>query len=479
MRRIQASIQRALSQNADLLGWWLVLLVYQHMLPPTDPMARDDLLPWMMLTLSGAAFLRARRFGMGPHPMLTPRVDFVNSLLQRAAAALAPWAFMYIYYTAWERSTEHLAWAGGAAGAVVLLTVMGGNHGRTAWNPDRSSNLPIVLRWSFIFVTVAALVGLQAGVSPKNPFTQAGARSILVGLAFLSIGMMSARVQNHRQRQAAGRKDGKPYRQLMFPATLATGGPAVSLGVVLVVVQGLDFGQAFVVALLVVVWAGVVWPKPSPVMVSCVLHEVIPVGGADPVPQTGQANAFDVPPEGALRFNPLATKRTLVQHPWVVPVRSSRIAELDDPIRPLWELPAPLLPDHILGDAAFEPDPITRGDQWEVITIRLAGRDDTADLASGDGGARRMVILRAFPAPGESPRARMATYRWEEDVPEDTMQVLDLTTETATLRDGDMLVLSSEGVAKAFEIEIGAPIYRVADANLFRPPQLEDYVVLG
>jgi hypothetical protein len=214
-------------------------------------------------------------------------------------------------------------------------------------------------------------------------------------------------------------------------------------------------------------------------MVSCVLHEVIPVGGADSAPAVGQANAFDVPPEGALRFNPLATRRTLVMHPWLVPVRSSRIAELDDPIQPLWDVPPPLASDHVLGEASFEPDPLTKQDQWEVITVRLRGRADMSSVKSGDSQTKRMVVLRPFPATGRTTRARMATYRWEQNVPEDTIQILDATTQTAELRDGDILLLSSEGVAKAFEVEIGAPVFRFADANAFRPPQLEDYVEVG
>jgi hypothetical protein len=414
--------------------------------------------------------------------MLTPRVAYWSSWLQKGAAALTPWAFLYIYYAAWELAafnevnTDHFTYAGGAAAVVIGLTAAGGGHGETAWYPERSSIFGPLAGIGFFVILFAGMIGMLSGNVPGNELVQAVSRSTIIGLAFLTIGLMAARLQNHHQRRSAGRKDGRRYTQLKFPATLATLGPAFSLGVILAVVKGLDFGQAFVVSMLIIVWAAVVWPKPSPVMVSCVLHEVKPIGGADPTPQQGQANAFDVPPEGALRFNPLKTKRTLVQHPWLVPVRSSRIAELDDPIRPLWELPAPLLPDHVLGDAAFEPDPTTKSDQWEVITIRLRGRDDVQSMLAGDTATRRMVILRAFPAPGESPRARTATYRWEEDVPADTIQVLDPTTEVATMRDGDILVLSSEGVAKAYEIEIGAPVYRVADANLFRPPQLEDYV---
>lgn len=484
---------RGVQRNVDLLAVWMGLLVAQHYVPITHILARDDLLPWMILTLGLVALLRARPFGYGPHPMLTPRVSAFGKWTSRGAAALAPVALMFVYDAGYALDPRALAqdpssllvevgtMVGTAAACVVgvlVLVNLGGTHGQTAWNPERGTPVGPIVGTGVLVSFIVFVGGFGAGRAQSLELLQNLGRSYLIGLSFLTAGLLLARIQNHRQRQAAGRKDGRPYRQLMFPAILATAGPSVSLVIVFTVAQGLAFHQAFVVSLLIVVWAGVVWPKPTPVAVSCVLHEIEPKGGADPSPMAGQANAFDIPPEGALRFNPLDTKRTLVMHPWIVPVRTSRIAELDDPIRPLWDLPPPPIHDHILGDAAFEPDETSKQDQWELITVRLRGRADVQTMG-GDAGTRRMVILRAFPAPGESAKPRLATYRWEENVPADTVQVLDPTTEVAKLRDGDVLVLSSEGVARAFEVEIGAPVYRVADADQFRVPQLEDYVEAG
>ena len=70
----------------------------------------------------------------------------------------------------------------------------------------------------------------------------------------------------------------------------------------------------------------------------------------------------------------------------------------------------------------------------------------------------------------------MKTYRWDQKVPAGTVQIIDATTDTVTLMDGDVIVSSSEGVARAYEVEIGADIYDRAEAEAFRPPQLEDYV---
>jgi hypothetical protein len=478
MRRLIITVQRGLWRNVDLLAVWMGLLIAQHHVPVTHFLGRNDLVPWMILTLSIVAFLRGRRFGLGPHPMLTPRIDTINAMIQRAAAAVAPWTLMYLWDAARLSDPQPVGLALGVVGAVVVLVAFGGSHGQTAWNPERGVPVGTILSSAALLVGAVAVAG-WAGAALGLEVASAASRALLVGLSFLTIGLMQARIQNQRQRAAAGRKDGQPHGQQIFPAFLAVFGPFVTLTVVFAVVHGVDFDQAFVVSLLVVVWAGIVWPAQSPVMVSCVLHEVIPTGGADPRPSAGQANAFDVPPEGALRFNPLRTRRTLVQHPWMVPVRSSRIAELDDPVKPLWQAGPPLLPEHLLGDAAFEPDPLTRQDQWEVLTIRLRGRSEVQSMSGGDAQVRRIVVLRALPAPGQSSRARMATYRWEEDVPEGSVQVLDPTTEVAELRDGDVLVISAEGVARAYEIEIGAPVYRQADANAFRAPQLEDYVEAG
>ena len=61
-------------------------------------------------------------------------------------------------------------------------------------------------------------------------------------------------------------------------------------------------------------------------------------------------------------------------------------------------------------------------------------------------------------------------------MPDATVQIVDANTETLTLTDGCVIVLSTEGVARAFELEIGAPVYELNEAIGFRPPQLEDYV---
>lgn len=473
---IQANLLRSINRNRDLIVVWFAMLVGQHMVPVTNTLAQEDLVPWMVLTLSIVAFFRATSFGLGAHPMLTPRQDTTNMLLQRAGAVVAPWALMYVYNAAVDLDPKPLGFAGGVIVGVIVLVAVGGTHGRTSWNPQRGVPIVQIIVTSIVLIGSVALSGYAAGRFEGNELVSALSRALLVGLSFLTIGLMASRAQNQRQRRTAGRKDGKEYKPQVFPAFLATAGPLMTLFGVFMVVKGLDFSQAFVVSLLVVVWAGVVWPKRSPIMVSCVLHEVVPTGGADSRPRDGKANPFDMPPEGALRFNPLNIKRTRVMHPWLVPVRSSRIAELDDPVRPLWDTPPELQTDHVLGDAHFEPDPLTKLDQWDVITLKLKSRSDTSSVSAGGANTKRIVVLRAYPAPGTSSEAQTSTYRWDENIPAESMQVLDPTTESINLRDGDILVISSEGVAQAYQLEVGAPVYRLVDANAFRAPQLEDYV---
>jgi hypothetical protein len=479
MRSLIAAMLAAVRRNVDLISVWLVLIVVAHHVPVTHFFGRADLVPWMTLTLSIAVLLRGRSFGLGPHPALTPRVDWVGEMALRVGAALSPWGLLFAYDAGRTGDPRDVAYMFGAIFLVVVAEALGSGHGQTAWQPVRGAPIFEAVTSFLVLFSVACFSGYGVRRFVDDRIIHGVGRAAVIGVSFMVAGLIYARIENHRQRAAAGRKDGVPYRSAKFGAFLAIFGPTSTLAIVFSMVNGLDFDQSFTVSLIVLVWAGIVWPPVSPIMVSVVLHEVIAKGGADPRPTGGQAQGFDAPPEGALRFNPLYTTRTLVMHPWLVPVRSSRIAELDDPIRPLWEDPPPLLQDHTLGDAAFEPDPLTRQDQWDVITLRLRGRTDMATMQSGDAQTRRMVVLRAFPAPGTSSHARMATYRWEQNVPEQTMQVLDQTTEFAELRDGDILVLSAEGVARAFEIEIGAPVYRVADALQFRAPQLEDYTEAG
>lgn len=482
INRVQRAVADAVAENLDLLGLWVIGVVVWPLVPVGHLLARDDLVPWMALNLSLALLLRGREIGAGPHPMLNPRRSTLGAWLRRGALVLAPLVMLAAYDAGRERSALYAVAMVVGVVAIATLLALGREEGETAWNPPGTSAW---LRWLFLAVSLPALAG-WLGVASRFesiPWASQGAPAGLIGFSFLAVGLIAGRVRNLSQRRAAGFRDGRPYRMDLFPFLLAFLGPSLGFFVLHQIfgrLGGLDFNQAYVGSLHVLVWAALIWAGREPIARTVILHEVTPTSGADPEAK-GAANPFDQPPEGALRFNPLQTKRIRVLHPWVVPVRGARIADLDDPIQPLWSRSPPPLPLHILGEARFEPDAVTRGTQGEVITIALKGGDDTTTTLSegSDGQTRRMVILRPFLPPGVPRRRRVATYAWDEDIPEQAIQVIDNTVETATLRDGDVIVISAEGVARAYEVEIGEALYSHLDAAAFRPPQLEDYVKAG
>ena len=106
----------------------------------------------------------------------------------------------------------------------------------------------------------------------------------------------------------------------------------------------------------------------------------------------------------------------------------------------------------------------------------MKGGDETVSLSGGEGLTRRIAILRPFLPPGAPTRARISTYTWDAALPEESVQVIDAGTRLATLRHGDIIVVSVEGVARAVEVDLGALIFSAAEAALLRPPQLGDYV---
>ena len=477
IRRLRAALLAQFQRNVDLIAVWVVLTVVQQQVPVTHYLGREDLLPWVTLTLSLVALLRGRSLGPGPHPMLTPRVDGTASYFQKLAMVLTPWGLLFAYDAARLLSLGTGAKAFGIGLAVLVCSILGSGNGQTAWRPIRSTPWFAWLFGTAVFVSFAAVIGLAVAFVPFVPVRWV-AQSGLLGAMFVGLGLIGGRIQHHQQRRVAGLKGGRRYRVSLFPIVLAAIGPAIGYAVVLFSLGDIPFTQAFVLSLLVVVWGAIVWPRPEPHAVAVMLFEVVPTGGRD-LKAIETANPFDAPPEGALRFNPLRTKRTQTAHPWMVPVVGSRIEGLDDPVAPLWPVRPPFRPSHALGDARFEPHPLTRETQTEVLTLHLKADDGAADLAGGEVQAKRIVVLRAFIPVGFDSRRRKRTYTWEQPYARDAVQILDNTLEMCKLVDGDVILMSQEGVAHAYEVEMGSPIYRAADAFRFRPAQLEDYVKAG
>lgn len=486
-KRIQYTISRGIRSNLDLLILWVLLIAIQPLISVEHLLARPDLVPWLMFGLACAVVLRGRRYGDGPHTSLTKRHSSTGLILTKfgMVAALLSLVWWYDLGVAWDVvRTQSIGWLDlvvrpvGITVVALLAIRLSKSHQQTAWNPHGVSS---ALIWMMgVVLIIGAAIGIGR-IEKLNP--QFHSESLLLGLAFLTVGLVVGRAQHLRQRLAAGTKDNRNYRPALFNYLFSSLGSALGLWALYFIQDqlGLEdqvtFELAFVPAAFVVAWAGVVWTKPVPIAVTCLLHEIMPAGGGDKSIST-TATPFDETPEGALRINPLQIKRILSTHPWLVPVKASRVPELDDPIRPLWPRREPPVAYHVLGGASFEPCPYTNQEQWDEITIRLKGSDDVGSLSGSAGTNRSIVVMKPFLKPGTPRKKRITTYRWEKAVWEASVQHVDATTEALSIENGSVIVLATEGVARAFEVEIGAPVYRLPEASGFRPPQLEDYVEL-
>lgn len=470
------------AENLDLLAVFGLSVLVVPLVPTGTLLARADLVPWATAVIAVAGLLRGRTLGDGPLPSLTARRWPLGVRLRQASRVTGPLASMLWFDAAAGLTLPALYAAIATTAVTVVLRRFAGRDGLTAWFPR--GHQPIRGWIVRSLLTIAAVVA--AGLSSRP---LAGSAliwlpiSAYVGVLFHSLGLLEDRLQSRAQRVAAGRRDGHPHRPTRHRYLLAAAGPSLGLLLLLWLHVGLigpvGFEQAPVVTLHILAWTGILLPRRTPMAVSCLLHEVVPVGGRDPGAQPGRVVPFDEPPAGALRMDPVAVKRLRVLHHWVVPVRDPRLEVLDDPIRPLWPRQNPPIAHHALGDGSFEPDPITGRSQLFEITVRLREQADMGRVDEHNAQQRRMVVLRPFADWWATLRRQGRTYRWDRALPANAMTVVDASTRSLSLRDGDLLVLSTEGVARAYELEIGAPVFDLDAFGRQRPPQLEDYVAGG
>lgn len=413
-KRIQYTISRGVRSNLDLLILWVLLIAIQPLISVEHLLARPDLVPWLMFGLACAVVLRGRRYGDGPHTSLTKRHSSTGLILTKfgMVAALLSLVWWYDLGVAWDVvRTQSIGWLDlvvrpiGITIVTLLAIRLSKSHQQTAWNPHGVSSALVWMMGVLLIIGAATGIGR---IEKLNP--QFHSESLLLGLAFLTVGLIVGRAQHLRQRLAAGTKDNRNYRPALFNYLFSSVGSALGLWALYFIQDQLGLGDqvtfelAFVPAAFVVAWAGVVWTKPVPIAVTCLLHEIMPAGGGDKAIST-TATPFDETPEGALRINPLQIKRILSTHPWLVPVKASRVPELDDPIRPLWPRREPPVAYHVLGGASFEPCPYTNQEQWDEITIRLKGSDDVGALSGSAGTNRSIVVMKPFLKPG-TPRKK-------------------------------------------------------------------------
>lgn len=468
--------------NLDLVAAWIATVALHTVVPDDNILARLDLAPWFTLCMTLVAVLRAQPLGDPHHPSLSVRRASWSAMFGRLGFALAPLATLAVYDAAAGRVDPwgtHLlpVIAVAICMVVAVLLTIGGAAGLTSWNPPGASTGVVWTLRGLLFLGIVVVIGYFNN-SPVEDGPGPGA-AILLGAQFLALGLLPDRIQSYRQRRAAGRRDGKPHNPPAFRFLLAAFGPSLGLGLLILLHEALgmsvSFTQSTVVSLHVFAWAAVIWPPRVPVAVSCILHEVVPAGGGDPAVGGAKAS-FDLPAKGALRLDPLSIRRVSILHHWVVAVQDPRIEDFDDPVRLLWSRPSLPLPYHVLGEATFEPDTTTQLPQWHTITVRLDEQRDVGRLSEGNVQTRRLAVLRPFPSRRSGGLRPVRTYRWDKRVAPGALQVVDATTETIELRNGDLLVLSTEGVARAFELEIAAPIYAHDELAHRRGPHLEDYV---
>lgn len=523
LRVLLARFGEQVVAHADLLAIFMILAGAQAAVPVGHPLAHEGLVPWLLLSLALAAPLRVRSLGEGAHPALRARTSGLDVGLRRIARAALPLAALGLYlashwllHPAKEAGlplarldlgfvqlsvTLGVLQAAGTGTALLAVVVfaraVSTNDGRTAWNPPGPSWVRFWVPGTLAFLGAVLVCGfydgtlaasLQHRADAGTPAGALGAAqwlgpSLVLGTLFLAEGLLDGSTRHLRQRLAAGQRDGRAWRPGRFPYLLAFVGPSLGLFLLMQAIRSLQgqspgFEQAFVAAIFVLAWVAVLWPNRTPVAMHCLLIEVRPSSGRD---EKGGDTAldFDQVPKGALRINPVEMRPTRSMHPWLVPVQLGRIEDLDDPVRPLWGRPNRPRDHHILGGASFELDPISKQPQTGVITLRLRAPDDVTTVSGGGAQAKRIVVLRAFPVGEARKGATSVTYRWDDArLPPGSVQTVDSTTRTLHLRDGDVLVLSSEGVARAYAVEIGSPVYQWGPLSTSRTPQIEDYASL-
>lgn len=473
--------ERWVASNRDLLLVGALALCLLPLVPRSHWTARDDLVPWSILILCAAAAVRDPAGVVPPNPALTARRE--RRLIARAVRAMLP-LVLGLWYEGGRRSAlwvgggvpdadlgQIAIWVVGASLSWGALRVAASRHGETAWRDPAAPSA-----WSWAWTAPLALVSAGAGLlGALIPWVGAAA---LVGVCFVALPLALQRRQNRWQRARASDEQALDW---LKPLLLDALGPSLCLvvlhlsaGAPQLASRASGFDEAGMVTIAILSWAIALWPRPQPLARLVLLHEVRPAGGVNPA-QSWQPGAAAAPPRGSLRVSPVALRRTRIFHPWWVPVRGGRVAGNDVPSVALWPSDEPTSSaDHVLGEAAFLPDDSGQVQTGE-ITIQLTEAPGTVEARRVEElGQRRVVVLRAF---GRTPRST-SPWRWSPALTMDAVQEARAGVRTLTLRDGDLLVLASGGVARAYEVELGVTLTERRDAERLRTPSLGDYTQL-
>lgn len=489
LQQVGARLRHWFFNVQDLLTFWLVTVLAQAIVPRTSYLADASLLPWLAVTLSGCLLLRDCSMLPAAHPALSQRRSMALGLVRRLTAASVPWVLLLWHeYLCARQSHEALlpflfSMAGGAS-LILLVGVSFSQRERlTAWTPEQGG-YPLLLLGAILLVTLPAWI-LQAPFWQETDTIVLYLRTLLppalfTGSTFLLAGLLLTPPRDFQQFVVGQRHQGRTrlaiLLRLLGPllAAFLLPFPSMTLFHWLFLTQfsGLGFGGVMVHALFACLMYAALYPRPVPVAMACIFHEVRPSGsGEDDAEKIAD---FVKSPEGSLVFNPLNIERTRRLHPCLMPVESNQLALFESRAPHLWPLEGLPPQSFLLGHASFE---VSGGKpQWTTVTIRKASRDVISWKSHLGYNLQRMLILRAF-SPRWFRRNREA-FEHEGRSWEGQTQSLGDVSDTMNLMNGDIVVLSIGGVIRAYEFEIGCPVYATDLVAHERPGILEDYVSL-
>lgn len=487
LERTRAWLRRYLYNLRELFLLWMGLVLAQALVPRTHYLADLSLLPWVTLTTSLCLLLRYYPLMPTPHPALSMRKATALALARRLSAVLVPWVLLLWVELAVDlRQDGKLTLELGAAtlGATLLLGLgmfYSQQQGLTAWTPTQGG-----------YKRLMSLLCLGAGLplfllEPRaNPMRDSGLTlggiwllPCLVGASFLLASSQLTPARDMAQFVAGQAHHGRPavriWLQVLAPLLATWFLPVLGLGALnafyLERYGDLGFSGAMLHALVICLFTGALYPRAVPVAMACIFHEVRPKGEEEE-PEEGKVSDFTASPEGSLVFNPLHVERTRRIHPVLIPVESPQLALFEARVPYLWPLEGVAPQNQLLGHASFEVQGAYP--QWQEITVRKASRDLIAWKSQLGFNLQRILILRSF---SESwLPIQEVTFDHEETRWEGQVQSMADPGDTLSLRTGDMVVLSVGGSIRAYELEIGAPVYPGDPVAHERLPVLEDFV---
>ena len=196
----------------------------------------------------GAVVLRGRRYGDGPHTSLTKRHSSTGLILVKVGmvGALLSLVWWYDLGVAWDVvRTQSIGWLDlvirpvGITFVTLLAIRLSKSHEQTAWNPHGISS-------AFIWILgLVFIVGSAIGIGRFEKLNPAfHSESLLLGFAFLTVGLIVGRAQHLRQRLAAGTKDNRRYKPALFNYLFSSLGSAFGLWALYFHSRAIGFGRS-------------------------------------------------------------------------------------------------------------------------------------------------------------------------------------------------------------------------------------------